>query len=345
MKVLFLGDFSDEVIKKIDSFAVTAVNAQDKNRDYTASEVLLLLLDHKPDVLVVDATPIMAEILKEASFIKMIVCTRGNPINVDSKYCSERGIILTNTPGRNANAVAEFVIGMMINLMRRLPEAIMRLQSGELAVSGSVEESINSGKDRKDITWRHEELSLIPYFEFSGGELSRKNLGLVGFGAVGKLVAEKALALGMKVSAYDPYLRKTPVSGVEFTNLDELAYSSDIISLHAKDTPETEGMIGAAFFAKIKNGAYLVNSARGKLVDRVAFFNALRDNKIAGAALDVFDYEPLCKDDPFLHHPKIICTPHIGGASRDVITQHSLKAFESIKAYAEGKEEIPFRYA
>jgi D-3-phosphoglycerate dehydrogenase len=343
MKVLILGEFSVSVIKKIEEFAEVALDVQPLE-ECTAERLRSLLLEHQPEILVVEVAPVTAEVLKDAPFIKMVVCTRGNPVNVDSKYCGEHGIILTNTPGRNANAVAEFVLGLMINLVRRIPEAIARVQSGELTVSANVEESIRLGRSKKDVTWRHDQLPVIPYFEFSGGELFGKCLGLVGFGAVGKLVAEKARGLDMKIIAYDPYYSGPVVRDAQFCGLDELAANADIISLHAKDTSETEGMIGEEFLKKTKNGAHIINTARGRLVNRAALLRALDNGKLAGAALDVFDYEPLCRDDPLLRHPKIICTPHIGGASRDVVIQHSLKAFESISAYAKGAAEIPFRH-
>jgi D-3-phosphoglycerate dehydrogenase len=345
MKVLILGDFSASVIKKIEGFSEVVVDMQTLKERHAGTELRSLLLEHQPDVLVVEVTHVTEELLKDTPFIKMVVCTRGNPVNVDSKYCAEHGIILTNTPGRNANAVAEFVLGLMINLVRRIPEAIARVKSGELVVSADFEESIRLGKSQKDVTWRHDQLPVIPYFELCGGELFGKCLGLVGFGAVGKLTAKKACALDMKVIAYDPYYSGPAPGDVQFCSLDELAANADIISLHAKDTPETEGMIGEDFLGKVKDGAYIINTARGRLINRAALLKALDSGKLAGAALDVFDYEPLCKEDPFLHNPKIICTPHIGGASRDVVIQHSLRAFESISAYAKGAAEIPFRHA
>jgi D-3-phosphoglycerate dehydrogenase len=345
MKILILCDFKEEIILKMQAFADITHKLPCSENDFSASEVINLLSKEQYEILVVDATPITREIIESSKSLKLIVCTRGNPVNVDSEHCVKKGIVLTNAPGRNANSVAEFVIGMMINLIRNLPQAISRLYSGELLIDGNVEDSIRAGKDIHDVIWRTDKLKVIPYFEFMGGELLQKNLGLIGFGAVGKLVAKKALAFDMNVLVYDPYYKGDPFPGIEFMDLGKLAEKADIISLHAKDTPDTMGMIGENFFSKVKNGAYMVNTARGRLVDRAALIAALNSGKLAGAALDVFDYEPLCKDDPLVKHPKIICTPHIGGASRDVITQHSLKAFESIQGYVKGEKNIPFRYA
>jgi D-3-phosphoglycerate dehydrogenase len=343
MKILIIGELSEMVLEKLKPFGEITISLPEADRDLSAAEVIALLEKNNSEVVVVDATPLGADVLRMAPSLKMVVCTRGNPVNVDARYCSEHGIILTNTPGRNANAVAEFVLAMMINLLRNIPQALRRLDSGELCLKGDVRTAIAAGKNTQDIIWRNDKLPVIPYFEFMGSEIFGKYLGLVGLGAVGKLVAEKALALGMQVKAYDPYYKGPLLPGLELAELDDIASQADIISLHAKDTPETQGMIGKSFFKRLKPGSYLINTARGRLVDRDALLEALDSGTVAGAALDVFDYEPLCQDDPFLHHPKIICTPHIGGASRDVVLQHSIMAFESIKAYAEGAGELPNR--
>jgi D-3-phosphoglycerate dehydrogenase len=345
MKTLVLCSFSNEILQKMSSFLDITVKAPPEGRDFTLAEVISLLSEEKYEILVIDATPLPKEAIKSSGSLKMIVCTRGNPVNVDAAYCAGQGILLTNTPGRNANAVAEFVIGMMINLLRKIPQAIERLSKGELLVEGNVEDHILKGREIEDVIWRSTALQVIPYDEFMGSEVSQKKLGLIGLGAVGRLVAEKAAALGMQVMAHDPYVTGAVPAGLKLTDLDTLAESADIVSLHAKDTPETFGMIGDSFFRKMKKGGYLVNSARGRLVDRSALLAALDSGRLSGAALDVFDYEPLCKDDPLAHHPLIICTPHIGGASRDVVAQHSLKAFESIRAYVEGRKDIPFLFS
>jgi D-3-phosphoglycerate dehydrogenase len=344
MKILVLDEISESVITQLQAIAsliaVKAVDGKERNLD----EVSRLIAEHKPDILVVDATPVNAAILEAAPFIKMITCTRGNPVNVDSKYCSEHNIILSNTPGRNANSVAEYVIGMMINMLRYLPAAMERLKSGELCLSGHCEDFIRENENKKDVIWRHDDIPVIPYFEFMGSEIFGKCLGLVGFGAVGKLVAEKAIALGMNVLVYDPYYTGTSTPGLTPVCLDKLASEADIISLHAKDTQETVKMINRTFYEKVKKGAYLLNTARGRLIDRNALLEALDQGILAGAALDVYDYEPLAKDDPLITHPKILCTPHIAGASKDVVLQHSLMAFKSIHAFISGSSGIPFRY-
>jgi D-3-phosphoglycerate dehydrogenase len=344
MKILALDEISESVIARFQETASLSVVESASDKERSLDEVARLIAEHKPDVLVVGATPVTATILEAAPFIKMITCTRGNPVNVDAKYCSEHKIILSNTPGRNANSVAEYVIAMMINMLRCLPAAMERLKSGELCLSGHYEYLIRENENKKDVIWRHDQIPVIPYFEFMGSEIFGKCLGLVGFGAVGKLVAEKAIALGMNILLYDPYYTGKSMPGLTPVSLDKLASESDIISLHAKDTPETTSMINRTFFEKTRKGAYLLNTARGRLIDRNALLEALDLDILAGAAFDVYDYEPLAKDDPLITHPKILCTPHIAGASKDVVVQHSLMAFQSINAFISGSSTIPFRY-
>jgi D-3-phosphoglycerate dehydrogenase len=345
MNILILDEISDSVIQQLEAIAsVTVIQPRDGG-NHGIEETIALLTKNKADILIVDATPVSAGVLEAAPWIKMVVCTRGNPVNVDSAYCKAHNIILTHAPGRNANSVAEFAIAMMINMLRNIPAAMERLKTRELCLPGRCEDLILKNRDRKDIIWRDDKLPVTPYFEFTGAEIFQKRLGLVGLGIVGRLVAEKAGALGMEVTAYDPYFKGALPPGIELVSLDDVASGSDIISLHAKDTPETAGIINNGFLSKVKKGAYLLNTARGRLIDRKALLQALDSGVLAGASLDVYDYEPLAKDDPFIDHPRILCTPHIAGASKDVIVQHSLMAYKSVSAFISKSTDIPFRYA
>ncbi|MDR2476782.1 MAG: hypothetical protein LBD18_03235 [Treponema sp.] len=344
MNILILDEICDSVIQRLEAIASVTVIQPPKDRNHGIEETIALLTRNKADILVVDATPVTARVMEAAPWIKMVVCTRGNPVNVDSAYCKAHDIMLTHTPGRNANAVAEFTIAMMINMLRNIPAAMERLKNRELCLPGRCEDIAPQNRDREDIIWRNDRLPVIPYFEFMGGEIFQKRLGLAGLGVVGRLVAIKAGALGMEVIAYDPYFKGALPPGVRLVSLDDVASQSDIISLHAKDTPETAGMINSAFLGKVKKGTYLVNTARGRLIDREALLRALDSGVLAGAALDVYDYEPLAKDDPFIAHPGILCTPHIAGASKDVIVQHSLMALKSVSAFISGSNAVPFRY-
>ena len=308
----------------------------------SATNVKEYLRTYKPEILVVEATPVDSDLLSVDDNIKLIVCTRGNPVNIDLDACRERGIVVTNTPHRNANAVAEFTIALMVSLLRRIPEAYSRLRRGEFTAQHPYTVAREEKSDRSDVIWSEDGMKTIPYFEFQGLELAGKTLGVIGYGGIGRRVTEMARRFDMDVVVYDPFVADIHTNEVTAVSLADLLSRADIVSLHAKETAETIGMVNDEFLAAMKEGAYLVNTSRGRLVDRDALIRALERGKPAGAALDVFDYEPLSADDPLLSMGQVVCTPHIGGASKDVVFHQSRKTLESITAFV-ANEEIPYR--
>ena len=297
---------------------------------------------HDPDVLVIEATPIDDEVLAKSGRLKLIMCTRGNPANIDLHACKRRGIAVTNTPHRNANAVAEFTIALILSVMRRIPEAYMRLRNGEFTSRLRFADARRTGEERSDVIWLEDGLDTMPYFEFQGYELARKTLGVVGFGGIGRLVADMANRLGMNIVASDPYVSGEVPHHVRMISLGELIDVSDVVTLHAKESDNTIGMVNDEFLNGMKRGAFLINTGRGRLIDRDALITALGNGRLGGVALDVFDYEPLSVDDPLLTMDRVVCTPHIGGASKDVIFYQSRKTLESLAAFSRG-ESIPHR--
>ncbi len=297
----------------------------------------LRLLD--PEILIVEATTIDEQLLQFAKSLKLIHCTRGNPVNIDLKACKRRGILVGNSPARNANAVSEFTFGLMIDITRKISLANQKLHCGEFLSSESWKKKRSEPVD--DIIWNSPELLYIPYLEFQAPELAGKTLGLIGLGAIGRDIAYKARAFNMEVLAYDPYIKEFQSDFINLVSLDQLASQSDIVSIHAKETPETTHMINREFITKMKSQSFLINTSRGKLIDRFALIEAIESAHLAGAALDVFDYEPLSKDDPLLTYDNILLTPHIGGASRDVVRHHSDATLKNIRSYFEG-EKLPF---
>lgn len=294
------------------------------------------------DVIVIEETPINDYLLNEAGKLALIICIRGNPINIDLDACRRRGIIVTNAPHRNTSSVAEFTAALMFSMLRRIPEAYMRLRRGEFTSKRSYEECLRSSKNKTDVIWREPGMTVSPYLEFQGQELERKTVGIVGFGGIGVRVAALCRSLGMQIVIHDPYFTGNQPDYATFMSLNQLAGAADIITLHAKETPETIGMINDAFFRNVKRGSYIVNTGRGRLIERSALIHALQSGILAGAALDVFDYEPLKADDPIITMNSVICTPHIAGSSRDVLYHHSVKSWESLSAFAAGTE-IPHR--
>jgi phosphoglycerate dehydrogenase-like enzyme len=207
--------------------------------------------------------------------------------NVDLKALRARGISLVHAPGANATGVAEYVLAALFHLARNLPRAAQ-------------------GRDR---------------LALGGFELAGKTLGLLGLGEVGLRVAHKAKALGMRVVGYDPLRRPweaaLEVAGVEFLPLEGVLAEAQFLSLHAPLTPETRGLIGREALARMRPGAYLINTARGELVDHHALCEALRSGLLAGAVLDVTDPEPLPPDHPLRELENCLLTPHIAGLTQE----------------------------
>ena len=212
---------------------------------------------------------------------------------VDVEACSARGVLVTNAPGANADAVAEFTIGLMLSLARRIPERAERVRDER--VWGAA---------------RH-----------TGGELKGKTLGQIGLGQIGVRVGRIAQLFGMKVCAHDPALPKVEIRdrGARPMTFEALLRASDYVSLHAPLTPETHHLIGRRAIAKMKKGAFLVNAARGPLVDEKALARARAAGRLGGAALDVLEGEPPDPASPIFDAPNIILTPHMAGSTNECL--------------------------
>ena len=265
------------------------------------------------EILVVHVAPVTREVIESGKNLKLIACARGGPVNIDVKAAYEMNIPVINAPGRNANAVAELVIGLLIALCRRIVISYNNLKNFGL--------------------WRLE--------SYEGIELTGKRLGLIGLGHIGYLIAQKAKALGMDVVAYDPYVSKDRVPpDIKLVDLRSLLITSDFVSVHARLTGETEGMIGEKELELMKPTAYLINTARGPIINEKALYRALKDGKIAGAALDVFKEEPLKPDNPLLKLDNVILTPHIGGFTREVRLNSIKIISDDIERFIRGENPI-----
>lgn len=234
-------------------------------------------------------TQVTAEALEGADALEVIGRAGAGVDNVDMDAATRRGIVVMNTPGVNAISACELTMAMMLSLARRLPQASQRVKAGE---------------------W--------PRREFTGTELQGKCLGVIGVGRIGSEVARRALAFGMRVLACDPFVTEERARRLEvkLVDLDELLAASDFITLHTPRNAETVRLIDAAAIARMKDGVYLVNCARGGLVDETALAEALRSGKVAGCALDVFEDEPPL-GSPLLAFDQVIATPHVGATTRE----------------------------
>jgi D-3-phosphoglycerate dehydrogenase len=234
--------------------------------------------------------------------------------NIDVEAATRRGIAVVNAPTTNIVAAAEHAVALLWALARKIPQADASMRRGE---------------------WTRE--------KFVGTELVGKRLGLIGLGRVGGEVARRAVGLGMEVVAFDPYVspERAAQMQVKMLSFDEVLASSDFVSLHTPVTPDTKRLIGAPELAKFRRGAYLVNAARGALLDENALLDALDAGQLAGAALDVFDQEPT-KNERLLKHPALVLTPHIGGSTQEAATRVSLEVAGEVLAVLQGK---PARFA
>jgi D-3-phosphoglycerate dehydrogenase / 2-oxoglutarate reductase len=272
----------------------------DAVREAAGDPAQLATLIADADVMLTHLAPVTRSMFEAAPRLRVVGVTRGGPVNVDLPAATDHGVPVLYLPGRNLEAVAEFVIGVMISLTRSVGAAALQLTAG---------------------TWSSQ------YFRFDrvGPELCASTVGLVGLGAVGARVAQLAKAFGSRVLAYDPYVAPDAAPDAELVNLPYLLASSDIVSLHARLTESTRKMIDAKVFATMKPGAYFINTARGELVDYDALRSALANGRLRGAALDVFDPEPPEPDDPLLRRANVIATPHLAGASQQVALESVAK--------------------
>jgi D-3-phosphoglycerate dehydrogenase / 2-oxoglutarate reductase len=257
------------------------------------------------DLLVVESDFVNGPVL-ELPLLAIGSC-RGDPNNVDIAAATEHGIPVLRAPGRNADAVAEITVALLYAVNRGLVQADRDVRAGAVYRDGT-----------------------IPYQRFRAWELNGRTAGLVGLGAVGRAVRWRLQGLGMRVIAYDPYADDATSS------LDDLLAESDVVSLHAAVTPETAGLIGAEQFARMRDGAIFVNSARAQLHDTDALVGALQSGKLAGAGLDHFVGENLPVDHPLCAMENVVLTPHIGGATYDTEANHSKLIADGIATLLDG---------
>lgn len=297
---------------------IPTTNSEKNIKEYIGSPKQLVKEIDGADILVVNYAPVTEEVMDADKNLKLIGVTRGGPVNVDVQAATKRCILVVNAPERTVDAVADFTIGLMIAEARNLARAYYMLKTGKVL-------KINP--------------RLFGDAIIQGIELPGKILGIIGFGRIGRAVAARAKAFGMRILAYDPYVKEDEMRncGVEPVNLDTLLKESDFISLHVRLTKETEHMIGENEFRKMKNTAYLINTSRGKVVDEKALYKALKEKWIAGAALDVVEEEPISPTNPLLELDKVTITPHIAGLTKEVPLKSALIIADEIMKYVRGE--------
>jgi len=256
-------------------------------------------------VLVRSATKITRDSLSRADRLKVIGRAGVGVDTIDVDAATERRIPVLTAPAGNTVSAAELTMALLLALARRVPAADRSMRAGEW--------------DRKS---------------FNGVELYGKTLGLVGAGRIGGEVAVRARAFGMRVIVFDPFLNPDRASalGVETGGLDETLERADVLSVHVPLTDETHGLIGEAQLAKLKPSAFVLNVARGGVVDEDALLKALQNKRLAGAALDVYSVEPLPADHPFRSLPNVVLTPHLGASTAEAQQNVAIEIAEAVRA-------------
>ncbi|MDR5699078.1 phosphoglycerate dehydrogenase [Agromyces aerolatus] len=277
--------------------------------DGTDRPALLSALSDANAILVRSATKVDAEAIAAAPKLQVIARAGVGLDNVDIKAATTAGVMVVNAPTSNIISAAELTVGHILSLARHIPAAHSALAQGE---------------------WKRS--------AYTGTELYEKTVGIIGLGRIGALIAARLQAFGVEVIAYDPYITAARAQqlGVQTVSLDELLERSDFITIHMPKTPETTGMIGAEQLAKMKPTAFVVNVARGGLIDEAALHDALVDRTIAGAGLDVFVSEPP-RESPLLGLPNVVVTPHLGASTDEAQEKAGVSVAKSVRLALAGE--------
>lgn len=267
------------------------------------------------EVCVTQMAPFTEKVLEAAPALRMVAVGRGGPVNVNLDAATARGVRVCHAPGRNATATAEYTIGMLLAALRRIPET------------------------HASLALRREWAGSYYAYERCGPEVEGTTVGLIGYGAVGGRVARVLAALGAHVLVYDPYApgEAGDAVGERVDDLDALLRRSRIVTLHARLTPETRGLIGAREIGLMPAGSVLINVARGPLLDDGALCDALESGHLMAAGLDTFAEEPVPAGSRLFDAPNLVMTPHLGGASRAVAAKAARIVAAEVARYARGE--------
>lgn len=261
------------------------------------------------DVIMIANMPLKGEVIRACKNLKYIDIAFTGVDHVDLEAARECGVKVSNAAGYSTQAVAELAVCMMLSLLRNVP---------------AVEERCRNGATKDGLV---------------GSQLSGKTVGIVGVGAIGGRTAKLCDAFGAKVIGHKRNIKGDEPSCVEFVSLDELLERADIVSLHCPLTAQTRGLIGAEQIAKMKKGALLINTARGPVVDSQALADALNEERLGGAGIDVFEMEPpIPTDHPLLHSKHTLVTPHVAFASAESMEDRARIVFDNIRSWMKGEQ-------
>jgi D-3-phosphoglycerate dehydrogenase len=265
--------------------------------------------------IIIEAEPVDGALLAMAPNLELIGCLRSEPVNVDIEAAVASEVAVVHTPGRNAEAVADFTLGLCLAGLRNIAIAHHAIVSHELT---TAETPAGLQRAKGDMIWRPDDPSLpVPYVTYKGHELSRLSVAVVGFGAVGRAVANRFKGLVREVCVVDPVVPSQEIADGGFVALalEEALSRSDVVTLHARSSTV---VIGRAELGMMKRGSYLINTARATVLDHCALIDALETGHLGGAALDVFPDEPLPTSSRLLGVARLTLTPHLAGAAFEV---------------------------
>lgn len=287
--------------------------------EYWGDEALLIKKVDDCEILVVVDAPVTQRVIKAGKNLKIIGCARGGPVNVNIKEATRHGIVVLNAVGRNIDAVADFTIGLMLALIRKI---------------------VDANRFLKDNKWKRNKQDTFE--KPTGPELNNKKVGIIGFGQVGQKVAKRLLGFEAQILVYDPYISKEIIAskGCIPADLVGLLKESDIVSLHIRLPREKAGWFDIEKFRLMKKTAYFINTSRGYAVKESDLIKALKEKLIMGAALDVFENEPINPENELLKLDNVLLTPHVAGISNEVPEKTASIIAEQIAKYIKGEKQI-----
>lgn len=309
MKILIaprsFASFSDKSLKMLTERDYK-IKRNNTGRPYKKEEMLKLIRD--VDGIIIGIDELSAEIIEEANELKVISKYGIGLDNIDIDTATNKKIVVTNTPTANVDAVADLTFGLILSLARRIPEANKKTKSGK---------------------WE----------KIIGKSVWKKTIGIIGLGKIGKQVVKRAQGFEMNILAFDIVKDKKFAQkyGIKYVNLEKLLQKSDYISIHVPLNDATRNMISYEELGKIKKDAFLINTSRGGIVDEEALYDALRNSKLRGAALDVYNNEPL-RESPLKELDNVIMTPHIGAYTEEAVENMSIQAAQNLIDVLEGRE-------
>ena len=315
MKALILCPFDKPSLKNL-SLVMPVIHESwiDTTKLYDPYELAERIGVEKINILIIEADFLFKEFFESAPAIDLVGVCRSGLSHIDLEAATANDVIIINTPGRNARAVGEFVIGLILSLLRHIPKSDQYIKQGK---------------------WTN---PIEPYYYLRGNEMNQKTLGIVGLGTTGLMVAGLAQSMGMSIVSSDPNISTQIFQENNITplTLEDLLATSDIVSLHLPPTPSTRGLINSNNIHRMKSGSYLINVSGSELVDQKALLDGLKTHQIAGAAIDVHESHPIPTNNPLIGLDNVILTPHIAGSTLQTIQIQSSMIVEDINRFVEG---------